>query len=278
MFGFGKASRIKKLSDSISMKLRDILAYHRQMNDGIIPEVLKSSNYVFGFHHMICVHLYYFAIGGKTDDDVEERGLVLLNSLAKALEMDLREVAKMTEKLINNPDHDFTRSMDDAKEAFDKIYAGDPTALIKFNKNIRRLLEPIQDECQTKSLNKDGKIAGSVIRHSDGRNTIIANDKFDFTALILSTFIVFSDHITQDEKKSFSEWAGLSSDEWTTLHREKFAHAMMHHFYDLKESGAIVPDAIKGVIQQLSQNALPPLDRSLTNEVRKIFNGQFLRH
>ncbi len=275
MFGFGRSSRIKKLSDDIGMKLRDILAYHRQMNGGMISDVLKSSNYVFGFHHMICVHLYYFAIGGKTDDDLEERGLVLLNSLAKVLEIDTSDVARKTEQLINNPDRDFTCGMDDAKEAFEKIYVGDPTALIKFNKIIRRILEPIRDECQTVSLNKDGKVAGSVIRHSDGRNTIVANEKFDFTALILSTFIIFSDNITQDEKTLFSEWAGLSSDEWTTRHREKFANAMMHHFNDLKESGAIVPDAIKGVIQELSHTTLPPLDRTLTNEVRKIFNGQF---
>lgn len=275
MFGFGKSARIKRLSNDIGMKLRDILAYHRRMNDGRISDILKSSNYILGFHYMICIHLYYFAIGGKTGDDIEERGLVLMNSLAQALEMDLRDVGIRTEQLMRNPDHDFTCGMDDAKDAFEKIYTGNPTALIEFNKTVRELLEPKRDEPQARSLNKDGEIAGGVVRHSDGRKTIASSDKSDFTSLIFSMFIVFSDDITHVEKELFSEWAGLSSDEWTTEHREKFAHAMMHHFFDLKKSGAIVPAALKGVLSQLSQNKLPPLDRLLTNDVRKIFNGQF---
>ena len=135
MFGFGKNKRIKELQESIGLQLRDILASTRVMNGGNIPDSLKANNYVLGFHYMMCVHLYYFAVKGKVD--TEEQGFILVNSLVIALEIDAHDIAQRTERLMANPDNDFTRGMEDAKVAFEKMHRGDPSGIVTFNMNIR---------------------------------------------------------------------------------------------------------------------------------------------
>ncbi|MBI4684092.1 MAG: hypothetical protein HY755_02720 [Nitrospirae bacterium] len=127
---------MKKLWDSIGMQLRDILAFPRQMNGGNVPDALKTNNYVLGFHYMMCIHLYHFAVKGKTDDP-EEGGFVLINSVAIALEMDAHDIVQKVDRFMSNPDKDFTRGIEDAKIAFEKLQEGDTNAMFEFNKNIR---------------------------------------------------------------------------------------------------------------------------------------------
>ena len=50
MFGFGKQNRLRRLSEDIGAKLRNVLAFPRHMNDGKVPESLKKNNYVLGYH------------------------------------------------------------------------------------------------------------------------------------------------------------------------------------------------------------------------------------
>lgn len=137
MFGFGRASRIKKLSNRVGLQLRDLLAFHRHMNNGNIPSKLKESNYVLGFHYMMCIHLYYFAVKGKTDD-LEELGFVLINAMAMALDMDAHAIAQLTENLMKDENKEFTRGMDEAKVAFEKMHMGDKNAVVEFSVNTKK--------------------------------------------------------------------------------------------------------------------------------------------
>lgn len=135
MFGFGKTSRIKKLSESIGLQLRDILAFPRRLHGGNVPDALKANNYVLGFHYVMCLHLYFFAVKGKTD--IEEQGFVLINSLTTALDMDAHDITQRVERCMGNSDKDFSRGMAEAKVAFEKLHKGDPSGIAEFSENIR---------------------------------------------------------------------------------------------------------------------------------------------
>ncbi len=135
--------------------------------------------------------------------------------------------------------------------------------------------QTIYKENQAAAINESGDVGGTVDHLSDGRNIIRVGEKADFSSMLTSLFIVFSNDIKPEDKILFSSWAGLPSDAWTSLHREAFAIAMIHHCYDLKESGAIVPGALRGLLSQLPPKSLQPLERPLTNEIRRIFNGLF---
>lgn len=167
MFGFGKASKIKKLSNSVGLQLRDLLAFHRHMNNGNIPSKLKENNYVLGFHYMMCIHLYYFAANGKTDD-LEERGFILINAMAMALDVDAHDIAQLTEKLMKDEDKEFARGMDEAKVAFEKMHSGDKDAVVEFSLNTQKIIDqkPMQKNNKEESTkNYDTPTYG--IRQSD---------------------------------------------------------------------------------------------------------------
>lgn len=126
---------MKKLWESVGLQLRDILAFPRYMNGGSVPDGLKTSNYVLGYHFMMCLNLYVGAVKGRTNP--EEQGFVLANSLALALEMDAHDIGQRLERLMTNPDSDFTRGTEDANRAFEKLMGGNNTAFMEFNSNIR---------------------------------------------------------------------------------------------------------------------------------------------
>lgn len=139
MFGFGKASRMKKLWTEIGTQLSNLFAFHRQMNNGRVPSILKTSSYVLGYLLRMCIHLYYDAVKGKTD--FEEQGIVLANSLALALDVDAHDISQRIQILVKNPDHDFNRGKEDAVRAIEKITSGDTTAFYEFTSNIYKITE-----------------------------------------------------------------------------------------------------------------------------------------
>ena len=128
----------------------------------------------------------------------------------------------------------------------------------------------------TWAFNREGKVSGRVTREPEGKTVIGLGPNADFTTGLMATLISFTYHLKDEEKKILADWGVVPAGQWTAKHREKFALALMHHFCDLKESGALVPDEFKGVLERLpSGKELPPLDRPLTNEVRRLFNGLF---
>ena len=135
MFGFGKQRRMRRLWEEIGARLRDVLAFPRQMNDGQVPESLKKNNYVLGYHFGLCLNLYIESVRGRKE--TEEQGFVLANALAIALEVDAHEVGQRLEPLMANPDSEFTRGFNHANSAYAQIDTGDVTAFKEFNDNIR---------------------------------------------------------------------------------------------------------------------------------------------
>jgi len=127
----------------------------------------------------------------------------------------------------------------------------------------------------TNALNSDGKVSGKVIHHADGRSTIEIGNNSDSVTMLISLFIIFADHLNENEKIAFVTWANLPLSPWSQLHREKFALALMHHLLESKETAALVPEALKDAIELISACSLPSLDKPLTNEMRKLFNLMF---
>lgn len=124
-------------------------------------------------------------------------------------------------------------------------------------------------------FDQGGSISGKVVRHSDGRHTLMAGEKSDFNFVAMSNFLVFAnvfaDVAPQDDKKIFSKWANLPENNWLPRHTEMFALGLMHYVMELKTSGENVPLRLKGLIVYLQPQALARLPRPLTNEIRNIF-------
>jgi hypothetical protein len=153
----------------------------------------------------------------------------------------------------------------------DSIFEG------KSNKNTaeKSPIKTVYIENTAPALNKDGKIAGTVTQQPDGKTLIEVKPGSDYTSIMFSSCIMFSNFLSDQEKEIFANWGGLPINEWARCHREKFALALMHHFHDLKESDAPMPEEMKEAFNNLPINTLPKLDRPLTNEIRRIFNRQF---
>jgi hypothetical protein len=127
----------------------------------------------------------------------------------------------------------------------------------------------------TWALDNKGNASGTVTKDSDGKTVIGLGPGADYTTLLTSSFIMFSNNLNDEEKEILVDWGVVPIGPWTAKQREKFALALMHHFHDLKESGAVVPEEFKKILELLPSNTLPPLNRPLTNEVRRLFNGLF---
>lgn len=131
----GKPTSVKNLWEGIGSQLLSILAFPRHENGGRVPEALKNSNYVLGYHFMMCMNLYTNLAQGKKDP--EEAGFVLMNSLSMALEMDPVEISKKIEPLMADPDSGFKMGAEDANRAFAMFREGNGEALLDFNSKIR---------------------------------------------------------------------------------------------------------------------------------------------
>ncbi len=139
---------------------------------------------------------------------------------------------------------------------------------------------PISSETTSVSMaiGRDGNVAGKVIRNTNGKSSIILDNKdgkCDFMALLFSMFIVFSDNLNDEDKQIFTKWTGLPLSPWSQTHREIFALALMHHLHELKETAALVPDALQGAMEMFPPNLLPPLEKPLSNDIRRLFNKIF---
>lgn len=167
MFGFGKTSRMKKLWTEIGTHLSNFFAFHRQMNNGRVPSMLKEDSYVLGYLLRMCIHLYYDAVKGKAD--FEEQGIILANSLAVALDIDAHDISQRIQSLAKNPDDNFNRGKEDAIRAIEKIRIGDTTAFEEFSINIYKITKQdsniVYNACRVKSDEKTfdlmAKIANS---------------------------------------------------------------------------------------------------------------------
>lgn len=155
MFGFNKPSRMKKLWTEIGMQLSDFFAFHRQMNNGRVPPILKTNPYVLGYLLRMCIHLYYDAVKGKTD--FEEQGVVLANSLAMALDIDAHDISQRIQTLIKNPDDNFNHGKEDAIRAIEKIRIGDTTAFEEFSINIYKITKQVSNAINDAGKEKSDK-------------------------------------------------------------------------------------------------------------------------
>ena len=144
------------------------------------------------------------------------------------------------------------------------------------SKTSRSILFPLQTPVEeSQAFDKNGTISGTVTKTADGHNFMNLKPNADYTTLLVSSFIYFSNFLNDKDKALFASWAGFPEGPWSNVQREKFALALMHHFHDLKFAGTKIPEALKRAVAQLPTNTLPPLDKPLNDDIRQIFNYMF---
>jgi hypothetical protein len=144
MFGWLGANKKQKSIDELTAIVRSqldpLMAGFRAMH-GNIPEGIKRSNYVLGFINRLAITLYFIANDRKWGKP-EEIGMVVLNALNSALEIDVEEVNRRIIDMVNKDD-EYTQGDKDAADAFDRVHAGDVDALepylIKMAKYVERI-------------------------------------------------------------------------------------------------------------------------------------------
>ncbi len=126
---------------------------------------------------------------------------------------------------------------------------------------------------------KNGEIAGSVFRQSDGRHTIVAGDKADGSSLLMSLCIVFANMLKEkafrEQRVLISKWAHLPQDSWTQAHQQAVVQALMHYFMEARANGGNLPPNIQKALQSFPPQALPELKYPLTKEIRALFSSIF---
>lgn len=93
------------------------------MNGGKVPDSLRNDAYVLGYLFMMCLCLYVKFVGGQTDP--EEKGFVLSNSLAIALDMNARSLMAILQPQMESPSAQFQLGVNQATIDFEKIEHGD---------------------------------------------------------------------------------------------------------------------------------------------------------
>jgi ankyrin repeat protein len=121
---------------------------------------------------------------------------------------------------------------------------------------------------------KDGS-RGYVKIFQDGRTQIVLNkDYSDKDTFIMAMFIVFSTYLSKLEKAPFAQWAGLSIENWSGQHYSYFGISIMHYFYEIKNKDTDLPITLKRLLSScLIENNLSPLNKPLSPDVRRLFDG-----
>jgi tetratricopeptide (TPR) repeat protein len=127
----------------------------------------------------------------------------------------------------------------------------------------------------TDVFNQFGETSGNVSELPNGKYVISTNGNTDFVSLLMSSFVVFADDLSLEDRTIFSKWGGLPYPEWTRQHRELFALASMHYIQQANTTGQRVPDVLKDASKYLSNQSLPPLRRTLTPEIAEVFRKLF---
>lgn len=125
------------------------------------------------------------------------------------------------------------------------------------------------------AYSQNGEFAGGVEQLPDGRYITHASGERDLSSLIMQTFFVFSDQLNEGQKDIFSRWAQLPTNCWSVDHKRYFVLALLHYFMELRTSNEIIPEPLSKIIQTMPPRALPPLGNLLTNDIRRLFKGQF---
>jgi len=127
------------------------------------------------------------------------------------------------------------------------------------------------------TYNKDGMIAGSVTKGGDGKYTITAKNGADVSALIMSLFLIIGDgrDLSNAQKIQFSLWAHLPTNEWTEIHQNVFAQALLHYFMEVKANSGVLPQKILKGLENIPPQALVELRYPLNKEIRVLFASLF---
>jgi hypothetical protein len=104
---------------------------------------------------------------------------------------------------------------------------------------------------------------------------LISGEGGPFMGIIMPIAARVSEYISQHDKETFARWARLPDAQWTPSFGERFALAFAYHIVELKERRAAMPPEFYTVAAELHLEALPPLDRPLTDEVRDVL-GRFI--
>ena len=73
----------------------------------------------------------------------------------------------------------------------------------------------------------------------------------------------------------FSRWAGLPENEWTSVHVESFALALMHYYAVASKHSTAAP-VTAGLSQHIKLDLLPPLPKPLTENVMTHFDKMYV--
>ena len=127
------------------------------------------------------------------------------------------------------------------------------------------------------TYNKDGMIAGSVTKGGDGRYTIKVGDGADGSVFLMSLFLMIGDgrDISNAQKMQFSLWARLPTNEWTEVHQNAFAQALLHYFMEVKVNGGALPQRVLKALESFPPQALAELRYPLTDEIRALLASFF---
>jgi hypothetical protein len=134
---FSKSRKKSKVIEELTQKLKLFSAFARHMNNGKLPQRMKESDYVLGYHWRmagILIDLHYRE--GLTHEDV---GDIFLWTLSEVLEVEKDAVGKRLMPLLEEPNTEFTEGTDDADKAFEDIASGNDEAFVEFNIKTRRL-------------------------------------------------------------------------------------------------------------------------------------------
>ena len=125
------------------------------------------------------------------------------------------------------------------------------------------------------TFNQSGEIAGSVTKNPDGRHTIAAGEKADMSSLLMSLCLVFANDLNSYQRGTFSKWAHLPQDTWTSVHQQAFAQALLHYFMEAKVQGGKLPASVLKALQSFPPQALADLKYPLVQEIRELFSSMF---
>lgn len=124
-------------------------------------------------------------------------------------------------------------------------------------------------------LNASGDLGGYVSRDSSGWGKICLGPDAGLVGLLWSMAIAASSALPDEMKKIISRWAELPDSEWSRLHQEVYALAMMHFYKEIDEKDSSMPPELRGIAKEFSHASLPRLKKPLSYEVKNMFRKHF---
>jgi hypothetical protein len=134
-----------------------------------------------------------------------------------------------------------------------------------------------EEEFAIPSFNEKGERAGRILHDSDGRFSLLLDQKSDqINPLSLLGATIFED-LSDEERRVFSKWANLDQSSWTPEHYQIFSIAFLHYLNEIRLGNIIHTNPkISHHLDVLIKNPnLPPLSKPMSGEILSIFKKYY---